>query len=1014
MIKYTADGFPYDDNTEEGNQLDWVDNTNHAMTAQAPAPDDPFAMAAARLKAAVQRGNPLPIEDDRYKLFGPENKEHPSYIVEPDLFETQSQQMALPADMMQDDSGRFYYKDNPDKTIPMIKRPGVLPLINTPEGIKFATPKMLDIVGNVMGNVGGVVSVPAKAGEMILGSGLVKASKNIPWEVKGFEDANWFHGTTHEFDKFSKAKGNPENHLGQYPHFTSNAEDASANYAGIGPDLTGRIERRTDDIMSEKGWDADKFNSDEYKSNYFKAKEIATNELKGHEGAIIPAKMKLQNPASLVDNKPTWLDFTPKYDKNGEWIKDAPLMDKLHKSFIKQGQKYNFDGQKAFDEVIEKSNAYDGEIKASDLNKAMRNADSLMYVDNEKGNLISSHVISDIFKDLGFDGIVMNAKEAFPHMKNIPEGTLHAVPLKQNTVKGKYNDKILYSDTRNQVASQVSHQIEKNGFYSQLERAVTDAKMNKGDANQWLGYLKNQPGVKTEEINTVLKDLPEGPITKDQLQNIVNQNKVELNEVVKGGDPEKIAENYYNSMPNNSVKWEDLPEKTKDVFRSKALYSKTKYHDYQLPGGENYREMLLTLPQKDKKYAYDAFNPKTQQAKQFVSRKEAEEFANKDKTGNTVVSEIEIGEPDYKSSHWDEPNIIAHVRMNDRMIDGKKTLHLEEIQSDWHQAGRKQGYKLSDKQKGELENIDEKLMNGLSESDIGNPDIDAVLKTAVDKKVLTPDEAKNYKEYSKGENSNIPDAPFKKNWDDLALKRMIRQAAENGYEGISWTPGEAQAARYDLSKQISKITYNAPKSKLADKYGTVLKAYNHNGEEVINKAATPEQLPDLIGKEAAEKLLKTEATKDKHELSGLDLKVGGEGMKAFYDKMLVDRANALGKKYGAKVEQKEIKAAPKYEIKNPILNKKGEEVVSVYKDGVFQADMEKSEAASYISKKEKSDKPSIVHYLPLTPELKNKALKEGFPLFSSTPILTPVSHNPFDTDRKKYKLKKVDHNPFAQ
>ena len=35
---------------------------------------------------------------------------------------------------------------------------------------------------------------------------------------------------------------------------------------------------------------------------------------------------------------------------------------------------------------------------------------------------------------------------------------------------------------------------------------------------------------------------------------------------------------------------------------------------------------------------------------------------------------------------------------------------------------------------------------------------------------------------------------------------MIKEAADNGYDAISWTPGEAQAARYDLSKQIEKIT----------------------------------------------------------------------------------------------------------------------------------------------------------------------------------------------------------------
>ena len=51
----------------------------------------------------------------------------------------------------------------------------------------------------------------------------------------------------------------------------------------------------------------------------------------------------------------------------------------------------------------------------------------------------------------------------------------------------------------------------------------------------------------------------------------------------------------------------------------------------------------------------------------------------------------------FKSSHWDEPNVLAHARVNDREIPGVgKSLHIEEIQSDWHQAGRKQGYKVTE------------------------------------------------------------------------------------------------------------------------------------------------------------------------------------------------------------------------------------------------------------------------------------------------------------------------------
>ena len=30
----------------------------------------------------------------------------------------------------------------------------------------------------------------------------------------------------------------------------------------------------------------------------------------------------------------------------------------------------------------------------------------------------------------------------------------------------------------------------------------------------------------------------------------------------------------------------------------------------------------------------------------------------------------------FRQSHWDEPNVLAHVRFNDRTIDGKRTLFM--------------------------------------------------------------------------------------------------------------------------------------------------------------------------------------------------------------------------------------------------------------------------------------------------------------------------------------------------
>ena len=92
----------------------------------------------------------------------------------------------------------------------------------------------------------------------------------------------------------------------------------------------------------------------------------------------------------------------------------------------------------------------------------------------------------------------------------------------------------------------------------------------------------------------------------------------------------------------------------------------TKFSQYQLPGGENYKEVLLTMP--SKRYGL---------SDEGIAKRESNTF---------------------RSSHFDEPNILAHVRFNERTdSEGNKVLFLEEIQSDWAQKGKKEGFESSKK-----------------------------------------------------------------------------------------------------------------------------------------------------------------------------------------------------------------------------------------------------------------------------------------------------------------------------
>src|SRR3990167_6794103 len=128
---------------------------------------------------------------------------------------------------------------------------------------------------------------------------------------------------------------------------------------------------------------------------------------------------------------------------------------------------------------------------------------------------------------------------------------------------------------------------------------------------------------------------------------------------------------------------------------------------------------------------------------------------------------------------------------------------------------------------------------------------------------------------------------------------MLRYAAENGYDYVSWTGGEKQAARYDLSKHVDVVhaTKNDDGTFMlkVQKGGNVLAKY----EDLDSRS-----LSEYVGKDLAEKI----SSQDKayKEYSGLDLKVGGEGMKGFYDQIIPQYLSKYGKKWGATVDRVDV------------------------------------------------------------------------------------------------------------
>lgn len=528
-------------------------------------------------------------------------------------------------------------------------------------------------------------------------------------------------------------------------------------------------------------------------------------------------------------------------------------------------------------------------------------------------------------------------------------------------------------------------------WYSELNRQIESSKTNVMPANMWTSWINSLKGVKPDEIEwSGVQDwlkLQTGKVTKADLSNYLSQNGVQVQETVLSGDGQR--KQYINEL--NQLSRADLEARAEDAgvdidsidgnrtdivnaivdaeegdmdFGSDRSGGASKYSQYQLPGGENYREVLLTLPEKTETPLYEALVKKY--GKQGSSLKQvatAEELAAvaKESSGLKVV-----GEKVYKSSHWDQKNVLAHIRVNDRTdADGKRVLFVEEIQSDWGQDGKKKGFA------GAPTDANVKIEKDGKEFTVTRNGV-ALFSTINETRaneVLARELAKK--------DSGVPAAPFvtaTDKWLSLALKRVVKMAVDGGYDKVAFVNGEQSADRYDLSKQVQEVRVARIGKTKYDILFT-----DKDGKDNRAGEFTEDKLADAVGKELAEKIINNRD--DRQTYAGLDLKVGGEGMKAFYDKIVPNTAKEVIRKLGGgqmetatiTVDKSEWKITPpsqtvsgRWMVKSSDYNSKG-----------LQFDTE-AEAKSALLKKQAT---SVQQSFAITEAMREKAIG-GLPLFS--------------------------------
>lgn len=222
---------------------------------------------------------------------------------------------------------------------------------------------------------------------------------------------------------------------------------------------------------------------------------------------------------------------------------------------------------------------------------------------------------------------------------------------------------------------------------------------------------------------------------------------------------------------------EELYQAAANIEQSNGVRNLNALHQrHSVAGGERYRELLMRIPLSRRHLTHE-------------QRERREALAARPSGTLTRAEKNELGDVaqgDYFTQHFpQDTNILAHVRFSEQTDkEGRNVLFIEEIQSDWHQQGRKEGYRP--RGPDTPEEAEYRVLSYRAEGG-GN---------------LTEDEERRfhalYEIYGGDDFSGVPDAPMKNaaDWSLLAFKRMVRWAVDHGLDRVAWTSGDQQAGRY--------------------------------------------------------------------------------------------------------------------------------------------------------------------------------------------------------------------------
>jgi hypothetical protein len=360
----------------------------------------------------------------------------------------------------------------------------------------------------------------------------------------------------------------------------------------------------------------------------------------------------------------------------------------------------------------------------------------------------------------------------------------------------------------------------------------------------------------------------------------------------------------------------------------------TQYHDYQLEGpSTNYREHLTRLSRG--KARSDLQEELADVRRAMDDPLDQEEYNQLAKIRDELEDELSQHHKPYESSHWPGDDVVSHSRTQDRVdVEGKDTLHIDEIQSDWHQDAAEFGYadKATRQQYKDLmreraglaadfSSMRDDIAN-ISRDFSGKPGQEEAYRSLNEKAQAVAQQIDEINMRLSDIERAVPDAPFKRDWVEKELKKLLRVAAEEGKERITLSRWQDQLKRWGTDSVGFKKTSDGVWSVTATKNRRLLPGDMDDtvtADEIYYKTSIRGGESPVTSKSELRKIIKTDLSKgwsNAHidrvtnkvwdQMNKLQIdEVGAidprkEGFKATYGKSFIETMQKLAKKYGAK------------------------------------------------------------------------------------------------------------------